>query len=119
MTILQQLHRRLRSLEVRAKNFERLFKAKDIMIRNVREEMVQKYWKQKEDLSTLFNTIRTIDARLEDLETVVLPRTPAFVSMEDLDIIARAESVQDENQPPVHCFSSQNLLYNPTTSLAH
>ncbi len=39
LTVLQQLHRRLRSLEVHAKNFECLFKAKDIMIRNVREKM--------------------------------------------------------------------------------
>ncbi len=31
LTILQQLHRRLHSLEVHAKNFKRLFKAKDIM----------------------------------------------------------------------------------------
>ncbi len=35
LTILQQLHCRLRSLEDHVKNFERLFKAKDIMIRNV------------------------------------------------------------------------------------
>ncbi len=113
LTILQQLHRRLRSLEVRVKNFECLFKAKDVMIRNVREEMVQKYQKQKEDLSTLFNIVQTTDARLQDLEIVVPPKTPAFVSMEDFDVIACVESVQDENQPPVYSTSSQDPLYNP------
>ncbi len=61
----------------------------------------------------LFNVVRTFDARLEDLETVVLPKTPAFVSMEDLDVIAQAEAVQDENQLPVP------HSYNLTSSLAH
>ncbi len=73
----------------------------------------------RNDVSILFNATRTFDARLEDLEAVVPPKTPAFVSMEDLNIIARAESVQDEDQPPVPRFSSQNLLNNPTANLAH
>ncbi len=119
LMILQQLHRRLRSLEVRVKNFEHLFKAKDVMIRNVQEEMVQKYRKQKEDLSTLFGAVQMTDAHLQDLETVVPPKTPAFVSMEDLDIIAQAESIQDENQPPLPRSSSQAPFYNPTLSLTH
>ncbi len=50
--------------------------------------MVRRYQKQKDDVSMLFNAARTFDARLEDLETVVPPKTPAFVSMEDLDVIA-------------------------------
>ncbi len=80
---------------------------------------MQKYQKQKEDVSTLSNVTRTFDARLEDLETVVPPKTTAFISMEDLDVIARAESVQDENQLPVPRSSSQNPLYNSTANLTH
>ncbi len=119
LTILQQLHCRIRSLEVRVKNYERLLKAKDVMIRNVQEEIVQRYRKQKDDVSMLFNAARTFDARLEDLEAIVPPKTPAFVSMEDLNVIAQAELVQDENQSPVPHSLSQNLLNNPTANLAH
>ncbi len=89
--------------------------------------MERKIQKQKDDVSMLFNATRMFDARLEDLEAVVPPKAPAFVSMEDLNAtVKRLNShscnmlpIQDENQLPVLCSSSQNSQNNLTANLAH
>ncbi len=70
MTILHQLHHRIRSLEGEQQRLERALDSKDIMIRNLWDEMKQKNKKQADEVSMLFVAAQTFDAHLEDLETL-------------------------------------------------
>ncbi len=54
MTLLQ--------LHCRVKNFERVLKATNIMIREIQEETERELWKQKNEMSVLFNIAQTFDA---------------------------------------------------------
>ncbi len=67
-------------------------------------------------MSVLSNAAQTFNARLEDLEAVVPPKRPAFVSMEDLN--ATVESLNSVPNETL-CSSSQNSQNIPTVNLVY
>ncbi len=100
------------------KNFECSPKAKDIMIRNTREELVLKLWKPRDEVIVLFNVAWPFDIPLENLEVAVPLKISA--SVEALNtVVKRLNPVSDKNQLSIFRSSSQNPLNNPTTNLVH
>ncbi len=105
LMIFQQFHRRIHSLEIYIKNFECLFKAKDIMIRNVRKELVLKLWKLKDEVFEFFNAVWMLDVSLGNLETAASSKTTTFAPMEDLNttVVVVVVVVSPQNQRRHYC----------------
>ncbi len=108
--VLCQLHHRIRALEGEQKRLERALDSKDIMIRNLWDEMKLKDKRRADNVSTLFVVADTFDTCLEDLETVVPPKTPELVSITDLDPKEEALTnppIEEQQLVPSHTQSQE------------
>ncbi|MCP3686579.1 MAG: hypothetical protein GY861_28405, partial [bacterium] len=75
----------LLQLYTRMKNFERVIKATNALIHDIRLGTERELRKQHNEPSTLFNVAQMFEARLDQLEAASPLKGPLILSMDDLD----------------------------------